>query len=186
MGLPRAQKYKTLELANVGCLIRVLTLMEDTVLACALSKHWGHPLNRGWVTCFARWATAPTFRMWWPLLRPMYGPGLRQFLEDRFVVLRMPSSATGSVSSVSLAAAEQGFAFKWWKERDRLTNLDGRRLRTSLGTLLREGKLAAANSSGFGSRCNFTKQSVVDEQRFFRSALPCGAAAWVLNFLGDY
>ena len=119
-GSSSREEIQKAQLANVSCLVRVLTLMEDTVLACALSKHWGHPLNRGWVTCFARWVTAPTFRMWWPLLRPMYGPGLRRFLEDRFTVLGSPSSLKGSVSWVDRAVAEQGFAYKWWKERDHL------------------------------------------------------------------
>jgi hypothetical protein len=108
------------QMANVGCLLRVLTLMEDTVTVCALTTHWDHPLNRGWVNYFARWATAPTFRMWWPMLKPMYGPALRGFLEDRFEILRGTGSAMAAVSRVDQKVARGGFAFEWWRERVRM------------------------------------------------------------------
>src|SRR5438132_865741 len=45
------------ELANLGCLLRVMTLMEDTITACALQTHGNHPMNLGWSNLFARWAT---------------------------------------------------------------------------------------------------------------------------------
>jgi hypothetical protein len=127
-GKSTAADFQKQQLANVGCLLRVLTLMEDTVTVCALTTHWSHPLNRGWVNYFARWATAPTFRMWWPLLRPMYGPTVRTFLEDRFGILRGSEKGDGSVSHVDPAQAEEGFAYIWWRERARIPDLAGREL----------------------------------------------------------
>lgn len=106
-------------LADLGYLLRVMTLMEDVVFACSLDTHWNHPLNLGWVNAFARWATTPTFRRWWPLLRPMYGPGLRNFLEARFVVLRDIESGRVRFELHELAADDRaGLAYRWWHERE--------------------------------------------------------------------
>jgi len=106
------------EAANLNLLLRVLTLMEDVILSCELTERWGHPVNLGWVNLFARWATAPTFRKWWPLLKPMYGPALREFLEDRFLVLRDKQTATGAVTEVvSEDDWRDGFAVQWWRTR---------------------------------------------------------------------
>lgn len=105
-------------ITNLGCLLKVLTLMEDTIVACSLQTHWDHPLNLGWVNLFARWATAPTFRMWWPLLRMMYGPALRNFLEERFAILSNPANVNPRISEVMLDTHATGHAVKWWRERD--------------------------------------------------------------------
>jgi hypothetical protein len=118
------------EIANLGCLLRIMTLMEDTVVSLALTEHWSHPLNVGWVNLFARWATAPTFRRWWPLLKPMYGPALREFLEDRYVVLRDTKTTSSDVTEVvSESDRVYGFAIDWWRTRHGApSDLDRRRL----------------------------------------------------------
>ncbi|GEM_PF-701194 len=113
----RADAWKD-EAANLHLLLRVLTLMEDVILACELTERWAHPVNLGWVNLFARWATAPTFRQWWPLLKPLYGPALREFLEDRFIVLRDSQAVAGAVSEVlSESDWREGFAVQWWRTR---------------------------------------------------------------------
>ena len=114
------------ELANIGHLLKVMTLMEDAILACALTTHWNHPLNLGWINTFARWATAPTFRRWWPFLKSLYGPDLRTFLEDRFVVLRESPPVGARVIETWPHAS--GLALTWWRERDRPPDLAGKRL----------------------------------------------------------
>ena len=106
------------ELANIGCLLSVATLMEDAIVSCDLRSHWQHPLNSGWVNLFARWATAPTFQRWWPLLKPLYGPALREFLEDRFEILRDDRVIARAVLrpfTVMPQTAE--FALEWWQTR---------------------------------------------------------------------
>ncbi len=118
------------ELANIGCLLTVMTLMEDTIAACDLQTHWRHPMNLGWVNLFARWATAPTFQKWWQLLKPLYGPGLRNFLEDRFEVLR-DSPAIGSAAIAVFdptATPSHDFALEWWRTRHGTRNFAGRTL----------------------------------------------------------
>jgi hypothetical protein len=124
-----AERTQESELANLGCLLRITQVMEDAVLACALETHWNHPLNLGWVKAFARWATAPTFRAWWSFIRPMYGPDLRTFLEERFPVVRDAAMPSGPVSLLEEVGGEPaGLAMGWWRDRDRLPSLADRRL----------------------------------------------------------
>jgi len=65
-------------------LLRCLQVMEDVWFHSRLDTHWSHPLNLGWMTYFQRWAFAPSFRMWWPVLRPIVQPGMRAFADERF------------------------------------------------------------------------------------------------------
>jgi len=59
-------------------------LMEDVWLAANLESNATHPLNKGWMSYFHRWAGTPSFRTWWPVLRPLYSPGFRNFVKERF------------------------------------------------------------------------------------------------------
>ena len=130
-----------------------MTLMEDTITACALQTHGNHPMNLGWSNLFARWATAPTFRKWWPLLKPMYGPVLRDFLEDRFPFLRDSSSVERGVvfALQNSDSAAPGYALKSWREYDSTRDLTDRqlyeyrvKLRSSNGATNEEIQLALA------------------------------------------
>ncbi|MFZ5439978.1 MAG: hypothetical protein ACOZQL_08205 [Myxococcota bacterium] len=64
--------------------MQMAQLMEDVWLAARLDLYWSHPLNEGWMTYFHRWAQAPSFRLWWPLLRGIYSNGFRNFVRERF------------------------------------------------------------------------------------------------------
>ena len=72
---------------------------------------------------FARWATAPTFRFWWPLLGPMFSPGFRLFLEQRFAVVHDATVEERGRVRVMTAqdgpAREPGLAETWWRTRSR-------------------------------------------------------------------
>jgi hypothetical protein len=107
------------DLANVTTILRAAQVLEDVYAACRLDDLWKHPLNRGWANTFARWVTAPTFRMWWPLLAPMFGGDFGRFLQERFGVLRRdlgPSS--GRVLRVDPGTnAIDGLAWRWWRHR---------------------------------------------------------------------
>ena len=106
------------ELANVSCLLSVMTLMEDVIESCGLQTHWHHPINRGWVNLFARWSTTPTFQRWWPLVKPMYGSALREFLEDRFEILRdAPVFGRALVRRFNPTPNSAEFALEWWQAR---------------------------------------------------------------------
>jgi hypothetical protein len=134
--------------SDLSCLLRVVQAMEDVWMACDLDEWWGHPFNLGWVNLFARWATAPTFRFWWPLMGPMYSPGFREFLEQRFPppppwgheggeIVR--SAQRARVTELS-ADAPDGLAAKWWKERSaQPRNWNGKTLYQNLLQLPRPG-----------------------------------------------
>lgn len=94
---PTRQSVARQEVANLSWLLRVLQLMEDTWVQCDLDTLWNHPLNLGWMNVFARWATAPTFQMWWPVLSPMYGSGFLRFMNERWPMLKSLSAGTATV-----------------------------------------------------------------------------------------
>jgi GNAT superfamily N-acetyltransferase len=68
----------------LNLLLQFTQLMEDVWLGCRLETHWSHPLNSGWMSYFHRWTSTPSFRMWWPILRPLFSRGLRRFAKERF------------------------------------------------------------------------------------------------------
>jgi hypothetical protein len=84
---PTLSEAARAETISLSWILRVLQLMEDAWVQCDLDVQWNHPLNLGWMNVFARWATAPTFQMWWPVLSPMYGSGFLRFMHERFPVL---------------------------------------------------------------------------------------------------
>jgi hypothetical protein len=111
--------------ANLTCLIRIIQLMEDVYGACELDEHWTHPLNLGWTNCFSRWASAPTFRMWWPLLRPMYGPEFQRFMQERFRVLEQDARPGNGEVTGPYDQLPPGLAAEWWSGRTVMPTLDG-------------------------------------------------------------
>jgi len=91
------------------------------------------------VNLFARWATAPSFRFWWPIASTMYSPGFRRFIDERFPMPGPPDDVTPRLSPVRIPQrgrveilhpdAPDGLAAMWWKERStQRRNWNGRRL----------------------------------------------------------
>lgn len=68
----------------VTWVMQLAQLMEDVWVGAELDTYWSHPLNEGWMAYFHRWANTPSFRRWWPLLRPIYSDGFRNFVKHRF------------------------------------------------------------------------------------------------------
>lgn len=109
-------------------------IMEDVWRAADLAAAWSHPVNDGWMNYFRRWAATASFRRWWPLLRPIYGTGLRDFVRDRFDIVvkdtraRVEPAIPGA--DLSLASMEvtdealRGFAWKEWESRYGERDLD--------------------------------------------------------------
>ncbi len=64
-------------------LIQMIQLMEDAWISASLETHWNDPNLLGWMNTFQRWAYTPSFRLWWPILKPMYGRKFRRFMEER-------------------------------------------------------------------------------------------------------
>ena len=74
------------EIQIFGYLIRAAQIMEDVWVAADLDRYWSHSLNEGWMNYFHRWAATPSFRRWWPVIAPLYGMGIREFVGQRFDV----------------------------------------------------------------------------------------------------
>ena len=101
------------ELADsLHLLRRALLFMEEVFLSENLSVHYNHPAYRGLINYFARWAYAPRFRIWWPLLKTQYSPRFTHFLEERFSLPAMRREDIGKLSQVT------GFAMKCWLEQN--------------------------------------------------------------------
>lgn len=83
------------DLQTLSFLMRLMQIMEDVWLAADLDRYWSHPLNEGWMNYFHRWAATPSFRRWWPILAPTYGPGFREFAKQRFGVGVTDETARG-------------------------------------------------------------------------------------------
>jgi hypothetical protein len=74
------------EIHILGFLIRIIQIMEDVWVSGDFERYWSHPLNEGWMNYFHRWASTPSFRRWWPVLAPIFSPGFRAFIQERFSV----------------------------------------------------------------------------------------------------
>ena len=98
-------------------LLQIIQVMEDTWLACELDIHWNHPLNQGWMNYFSRWASTASLRMWWPVLKPIYGPKFRQFAEDHFGLA--PGDAEPADLKLRCSAYDgdwlEGLAWRIWR-----------------------------------------------------------------------
>ncbi len=106
----------------------VAQAMEDVWLDAQLDTFWSHPLNEGWMNYFQRWASTPSFRRWWPILRPIYSPAFRDFVKDRFdvkikAIEGRPSEPSGPGATLKLAGPYEnkqelpGLAWEQWLRR---------------------------------------------------------------------
>lgn len=107
------------ELDTVTYLLKAMQLMEDVWTQCELDTQSKHPLNVGWINAFARWATAPSFRRWWPVLAPSFSPGIQRFLREQFYQGPAALPPAGLVTRVDLAGGDlpAGLASEWWTNR---------------------------------------------------------------------
>lgn len=111
----------TKELATVMSLLKAMEAMEDIWINCELDTQWKHPLNVGWVNMFARWATAPSFRRWWPVLAPCFSDGFQRFLREQFFQSEAANlPPRGEIQRFVLSPADplpEGLATSWWTDR---------------------------------------------------------------------
>ncbi|MGH7616579.1 MAG: hypothetical protein ACREPM_05065, partial [Gemmatimonadaceae bacterium] len=93
-----------------------ILFMEETFISEDLERLYNHPVYLGLMNYFARWAYAPVFRMWWPLLRSMYTRRFTSFLErmyDLESVTRLGSKT--ECVTVSVGEPHEGFAMHCWR-----------------------------------------------------------------------
>lgn len=87
---------------------RALLFMEEVFLAEDLAKRSNHPLYLGIMNYFARWAYAPLFRLWWPLLKTLYAQQFTTFIESQFRLSAIDPDADGEAdASLSRKAGEK-------------------------------------------------------------------------------
>lgn len=106
-----------------------IQLMEDAWLTCKLETHWAHPLNEGWMSYLHRWASTPSFHRWWPILKPIYSSGFRNFAKRQFklqfndIIKEEGKAEDTSIDTrlqlqlVPASEAREGFAWKEWQRR---------------------------------------------------------------------
>lgn len=139
-------------------LVQMMQFMEDVYFSCRLEHHWNHPLNLGWTNYFARWATMPVFRNWWPLLNPMFSPKFVRFMDELFVLPSLHGRNTGLplAASVEERVDPSGVAAVLWKQGGAdlpdpsgtttytysVTLTDGSRVDVGLAFIERQGDLA--------------------------------------------
>ncbi|RKH62915.1 hypothetical protein [Corallococcus aberystwythensis] len=107
---------------------QALLFMEEVFLREDLAQEYNHPAYLGLMNYFARWAHAPLFRMWWPLLKALYPQRFTRFLETQFG-LAPRRRAEPHVELERDSPAPTGLAMsRWTQERGRLQLTDGARL----------------------------------------------------------
>ena len=95
---------------------RAILFMEEVYLSEDLERHATHPLYLGITNYFARWAYAPLFRMWWPLLKSMYAHDFTRFLERQFQLAAVGTSPDGDERVITtLTPDTEGFAMHCWR-----------------------------------------------------------------------
>ncbi|HEX4132188.1 MAG TPA: hypothetical protein VHZ24_19315 [Pirellulales bacterium] len=90
--------------------LQAMRLMENVYSSCYLDTHADHPLNVGWLNVFQRWAYTPTFRFWWPVIKPLFGSGVRQYVEQRLFLSKNRAKFSGVVQP----AVSSGPAYDGW------------------------------------------------------------------------
>ncbi len=115
------------EVTQLYFLMRAIQLMEDAWIGLKLRTLWAHPVNEGWMNYFHRWAAMPSFRRWWPLLRPLYSMDFRYFIRSRFEIgvvdPLVRSDDVGKpgpemeLHKISQGADREGYAWKAYHDR---------------------------------------------------------------------
>jgi hypothetical protein len=68
-------------MAEVHMVAEMLQVMEDAWLSLQLDGFHAHPLNRGWLNVFRRWAGSSRLRQLWPMLRGEFAQDFVLFCE---------------------------------------------------------------------------------------------------------
>ncbi len=97
--------------ASLSLSLAMAQLIEDVVVGGKLSANETHPLNLGWTNVFSRWTRTPTFRLFWPLLRPGFNAEARRFVEHELGVpsgLLSLEASRGTPWSFALCLESEG------------------------------------------------------------------------------
>ncbi len=103
--------------ASLHLIRRALLFLQEVYTTENLEENYHHPLYLGLVNYFARWTSAPLFRLWWPLLKTMYPQPFTRFVERRYGVRageRRGEPISGAIGRLSRDV--KGFAMRCWKQ----------------------------------------------------------------------
>jgi hypothetical protein len=94
---------------------RALLVFEEAYEREDLGRNVHHPVYLGLMNYMARWAYAPLFRMWWPLLKTLYPQPFTRFMETHFGLaeLGMAGEPDERVEG-ELSPDHAGFAMEAW------------------------------------------------------------------------
>jgi hypothetical protein len=127
-GLPIHQQAPALHLIR-----RALLVMEEVFESEDLDRNYSHPFYLGVMNWFARWAYAPLFRMWWPLLKTLYSQPFTRFLEKHFSLTAVDHAPAepgrdkpGETMSTWIHRGGSGFARACWVRQGRDPEPPGR------------------------------------------------------------
>ncbi len=73
-----------LEIEELHEILQIIQTMEVAWMNARMEDFDAHPLNRGWVAVFHRWAMMPSFRQTWPVLRADFSRAFIEYMESRF------------------------------------------------------------------------------------------------------
>jgi hypothetical protein len=89
--------------------------MEEMFISENLERYYNHPVYLGLMNYFARWAYAPVFRMWWPLLRSLYTRRFTSFMERMYDLESVTRVGTrNECVTISVDSSPEGFASHCW------------------------------------------------------------------------
>lgn len=83
-GVPRKRGEDKLSIEELHLILQIIQTMEIAWMNARMEDFDAHPLNRGWVAVFHRWAMMPAFRRAWPVLRADFSRLFIEYLESRF------------------------------------------------------------------------------------------------------
>jgi hypothetical protein len=111
--------------ASLHLVRRAILCMEEVYVSEDLETRYHHPLYLGVMNYFARWASAPLFRMWWPLLKTMYPQPFTRFLENQYGLAGVGSHRDGLHGvCIHLGPHQRGFATDCWLQKVGKKRLD--------------------------------------------------------------
>ena len=115
-------------------ILHIIQTMEVAWMNARMDNFDAHPLNRGWVAVFHRWATMPAFRRAWPILRAEFSRPFIDYLESRFSLTvtfsdlqTVPSARSQSPDVLRILTDE--FTSEWPEVDLNFPSICGRRVR---------------------------------------------------------
>lgn len=93
---------------------RAILFMQEVFFSEDLANNHNHPIYLGVMNYIGRWALAPSFRMWWPLLRGLYPLRFTRFMETHFSLSR----ALEGAEALRLQRDTSGYAIQCWLQEN--------------------------------------------------------------------